>query len=101
MLVALQQKKAITWNDYKEWKESQAQQIQESESEGRGKSIPRTYRHREPINIFGEHYVGTVLEAHDAGFVTITKTSNYLDRLKLSDIRKLGKFLFEKLKEYP
>ena len=43
--------------------------------------------------MFGERYVGTVLSAHHAGLVTLNKVSNYLDHLKISDLKKLERSL--------
>lgn len=56
------------------------------EEEGRGS---RQYRHREPINMFGEKYVKTVLDALYAKQITLTKATNYLDSIKISDLHKL------------
>ncbi len=49
----------------------------------------RRVRHKEPLQIFGSKYVGMVMSALCSGLITISKASNYLDRLKMSDINKL------------
>ena len=47
------------------------------------------YRYREPIRIFGEPFVRTVLEALHGKKITLAKASSYLDNLKISDIHQL------------
>ena len=49
----------------------------------------RTYRHREPKYIFGDMFVGMVLNALGARRITTTKACSYLDGLKLSDLHTL------------
>lgn len=49
----------------------------------------RMYRHREPKHIFGDTYVRTVLDALSAQLITLSKASNYLDRLRIDDLHKL------------
>lgn len=49
----------------------------------------RAYRHREPKHIFGDMFVGTVLNALNARRITATKACLYLDGLKLSDLHSL------------
>jgi Zn-dependent peptidase ImmA (M78 family) len=49
----------------------------------------RAYRHREPKHIFGDMFVGTVLNALNARRITATKACSYLDGLKLSDLHTL------------
>lgn len=90
ILVSLQQQNDITWDDYSAWKKWEVRQSNNGEIvEYEKPKIPRTYRYREPGKIFGDRYVGTVLSAHHSGLVTINKASDYLDHLKLSDIKKL------------
>ena len=57
------------------------------------KPIQDTALSPDPRDMFGERYVGTVLSAHHAGLVTLNKVSNYLDHLKISDIKKLERSL--------
>ncbi|MEY4750740.1 MAG: hypothetical protein RIQ60_2954 [Pseudomonadota bacterium] len=49
----------------------------------------RAYRHREPRHLFGERYVRTVLGALDARQISLSKASDYLDGLTVSDVHKL------------
>lgn len=52
----------------------------------------RAYRNREPIHIFGDTFVRTVLDALGGHRITLTKASRYLDGLKLSDLHKLERY---------
>jgi Zn-dependent peptidase ImmA (M78 family) len=51
----------------------------------------RAYRHREPKHVFGDTFVRTVLDALNAGHITLAKASSYLDNLKISDLHRLEK----------
>lgn len=61
-----------------------------SEEDGGGN---RSYRHREPLNLFGDRYVRTVLDAYHANHISLNKASGFLDNLKISDVRKLERHL--------
>ncbi|WP_186113012.1 ImmA/IrrE family metallo-endopeptidase [Burkholderia gladioli] len=50
---------------------------------------PRMYRHREPVHIFGDRFVRTVLDALANRNITLAKASRYLDSLKISDLHQL------------
>lgn len=52
----------------------------------------RKYRHREPMHVFGDRYVRTVLGALEAGQITLARASGYLDSLKIKDVRQLEQF---------
>jgi Zn-dependent peptidase ImmA (M78 family) len=52
----------------------------------------RTYRHREPIHIFGDKFVRTVLDALNARQITLAKASSYLDGIKIGDVHKLEQY---------
>ena len=52
----------------------------------------RAYRHREPKHVFGDRFVRTVLSALNARQISLSKASDYLDGLKVSDLRKLEGF---------
>ncbi|MGL5841797.1 MAG: ImmA/IrrE family metallo-endopeptidase [Aeromonas hydrophila] len=52
----------------------------------------RGYRNREPIHIFGDGYVRTVLDALNSRRITLAKASNYLDNLKIADLHKLEQY---------
>lgn len=51
----------------------------------------RANRFKEPVNMFGETFVGTVLNAYHENRITLAKASTYLDNLKIIDIHKLEK----------
>lgn len=50
---------------------------------------PRMYREREPLNLFGEGYVRTVLTALSAKQITLNKACGFLDNLKLKSLHEL------------
>lgn len=52
----------------------------------------RTYRNREPKHVFGDVFVRTVFDALYARNITLNKASNYLDSLKIKDLRKLEQY---------
>lgn len=89
VVVALVKHGSISWDeyaDYKDIKERQRAERQQGAEEDRG---GRRIRYREPLQIFGSPYVGTVMNAFCAGQITISKASKYLDRIKVSDIKQL------------
>lgn len=53
----------------------------------------RSYRHREPIHIFGIPYVRAVLSGLAEKHITLNKASDYLDKLSIPDIKKLERHL--------
>jgi Zn-dependent peptidase ImmA (M78 family) len=71
------------YNAYRDWWQIQAENLVD-EPGG-----TRQYRHREPKHIFGDTFVRTVLDALNAQHITLSKASNYLDGLKISDIHQL------------
>ncbi len=70
------------YQNYREYKQS----ISFFEQDGRG---TRKYRFREPVRMFGEPFVRTVLDALNNQQITLVKASTYLDNLKVKDIHKL------------
>ena len=56
-------------------------------------TIPRTYRHREPVNVFGKPFVYAVLDSLHTKKITLSKASTYLDNLKISDVRRLEQYV--------
>jgi Zn-dependent peptidase ImmA (M78 family) len=56
-------------------------------------SIPRMYRHREPINVFGKPFVYAVFDSLHSRNITLAKASTYLDNLKISDVRQLEEYV--------
>lgn len=85
IIVRLVKEKFIKYSVYEEYKRFKDAIHFETES----RNIPRAYRYREPINVFGSHYVGVVFEAFNNKHITLAKTSTYLDNLKINDIHKL------------
>jgi len=72
----------VQYEAYREWKIAQPPpQVEESGN--------RAYRHREPIHVFGQRYVRTVLDALNSDRITLHKASSFLDNLKIGDVRKL------------
>lgn len=51
--------------------------------------IPRMYRRREPMNVFGKPFVYAVFDSLHNKKITLAKASTYLDNLKISDVRRL------------
>lgn len=88
IVVALLKQRQITREMYDAYRENRLQRGgRTSESGG-----SREYRHREPRHIFGDTYTKTVLDALNVREITTTKASNYLDRLKVADIKKLSEY---------
>ncbi len=50
-------------------------------------------RYQEPIRLFGDQYVRTVLQAWEDKHITLPKASDYLDGIKVKDIAELEKAL--------
>ncbi|MDB5842230.1 MAG: peptidase [Herminiimonas sp.] len=70
---------------YRNWKAESFK----AQDEGSGS---RAYRNREPIHIFGDTFVRTVLDALGEQRITLAKASRYLDGLNISDLHKLESF---------
>lgn len=49
----------------------------------------REWRHREPMHIFGDRFVRTVLDSLNERQITLAKASSYLDSLKIKDLHQL------------
>ena len=54
----------------------------------------RSYRHREPIHIFGDTFVRTVFDALQAKEITLAKASGYLDNLRIQDVHELERYCY-------
>lgn len=52
----------------------------------------RKWRHREPMHVFGDTFVRTVLDALSARHITLAKASGYLDNLKIKDVHLLERY---------
>lgn len=57
------------------------------------KKIPRKYRHREPVNMFGKPFVFAVFDSLHNQQITLAKASTYLDNLKISDVHQLKQYV--------
>ena len=72
------------YDAYKQWRDKSAVTPEDGGS--------RKYRHREPIHIFGDTFVRTVLDALNARHITLAKASGYLDGLKIKDLHELERY---------
>lgn len=52
----------------------------------------REWRNREPLHIFGDTFVRTVLDSLYARHITLARASSYLDNLKIKDLHKLERY---------
>jgi Zn-dependent peptidase ImmA (M78 family) len=77
---------AAQYEAYRTWKAEQP--IPEVDEGGN-----RAYRHREPIHVFGQRYVRTVLDALNSDRITLHKASGFLDNLKIGDLHELEKHI--------
>ena len=71
---------------YREWKNK-------TTGDGR-EGGNRSYRHREPIHIFGDTFVRTVFEALQAKEITLARASGYLDNLRIQDVHQLEQYCY-------
>jgi Zn-dependent peptidase ImmA (M78 family) len=69
------------YNAYRQWRATLIVQQADTGS--------RKYRYREPMHVFGNTYVRTVLDALNARQITLTKASSYLDSIKIKDLHLL------------
>lgn len=58
----------------------------------RKESGSRERRNREPMHIFGDTFVRTVLDSLYARHITLARASSYLDNLKIKDLHKLERY---------
>ena len=77
------------YQSYKNFKNQQAVKNSQKETD----KIPRKYRHREPMNVFGKPFVYAVFDSLHNRNITLAKASTYLDNLKISDVRKLERYV--------
>jgi Zn-dependent peptidase ImmA (M78 family) len=84
LLIRMHQAGLLSFEDYRKYAEWKAS-IVEPEKDGGN----RSNRFREPIHVFGDPYVRTVLESFHARNISLARASTYLDNLKISDVRKL------------
>ena len=92
ILIRLLKSKKISQRHYQEYKKFKY--IQNNEKIPAEPSIiPRKYRHREPIHIFGKPFVYAVFDSLHNQYITLFKASTYLDNLKISDVRQLEQYV--------
>ncbi len=70
-----------TYEEYRQWKQAIGPVKSNSGS--------RVYRYREPIHLFGDNFVRTVLDSLHAKNITLNRASTYLDNIKIRSLRKL------------
>lgn len=79
------------YQDYKQLKNRQREIERTKKSDA--KPIPRSYRHREPVNMFGRPFVYAVFDSLHSQKITLAKASTYLDNIKISDVRQLEQYV--------
>ncbi|PCH61475.1 MAG: peptidase [Gammaproteobacteria bacterium] len=79
------------YQNYADYKENELRKEASKISSKRG--IPRKYRHRESMNVFGKPFVYAVFDSLHNKKITLTKASTYLDNLKISDVRQLEQYV--------
>ena len=93
ILVRLLRNKRIHQQYYQNYVSFQDKKQKEEEKRVSSKPIPRTYRHREPVNMFGKPFVYAVFDSLHNKKITLSKASTYLDNLKISDVRQLEQYV--------
>ena len=93
VVVALLKKRQIRQRDYEDYIQyrdarKDAEERIRSVSQG-DKTIPRNWRHREPLHIFGKRYVNAVLDSTQRGDISLYKACKSLDNIKVSAIQRL------------
>lgn len=89
ILVRLLINAKITQAHYQEYIDYKNAQLAKEATKTRSSPIPRTYRHREPMNVFGKPFVYAVFDSLHNKKITLAKASTYLDNLKIKDVRQL------------
>ncbi|MEE9493408.1 MAG: ImmA/IrrE family metallo-endopeptidase [Gammaproteobacteria bacterium] len=92
ILVRLLINNIITQQHYQSYKNFKSQQAIKDSQKDTG-PIPRKYRHREPMNVFGKPFVYAVFDSLHNRNITLAKASTYLDNLKISDVRQLERYV--------
>lgn len=75
------------YGQYKDWLDQKLKNKKTKET------IPRSYRDREPLHLFGDGFVRTVIDAKNMRKISLSKASDYLDKLNLTDMKKLEQHL--------
>jgi len=89
ILVRLLISEKISQYHYQNYVDYKEEKLRRESTQVSSKSIPRTYRHREPMNVFGKPFVYAVFDSLHNKKITLAKASTYLDNLKISDVRQL------------
>lgn len=89
ILVRLLINEEISQYHYQNYVDYKEEQLRRETAQISSKPIPRTYRHREPMNVFGKPFVYAVFDSLHNKKITLAKASTYLDNLKISDVRQL------------
>lgn len=92
ILVRLLIKNKISQEHYQSYVRFKEKEIKQ-EAIDSGRPIPRKYRHREPVNVFGKPFVHAVFDCLHNKKITLSKASTYLDNLKISDVRQLEHYV--------
>lgn len=92
ILMRLLIQKEISETDYQNYVNFKERQL-DREARLPKTTIPRNYRHREPMNVFGKPFVYAVFDSLHNKKITLSKASTYLDNLKISDLRQLEQYV--------
>ncbi len=93
ILVRLLISEKISQYHYQNYVDYKEDKLRRESTQVSSKSIPRTYRHREPMNVFGKPFVYAVFDSLHNKKITLSKASTYLDNLKISDVRQLERYV--------
>lgn len=93
ILVRLLINKKISQRQYQSYVTFKEEQLRREARQLRSGPIPRTYRHREPMNVFGKPFVYAVFDSLHNKKITLSKASTYLDNLKITDVRQLEQYV--------
>jgi Zn-dependent peptidase ImmA (M78 family) len=93
ILVRLLISEKISQYHYQKYVDYKEDKLRRESTQVSSKSIPRTYRHREPVNVFGKPFVYAVFDSLHNKKITLSKASTYLDNLKISDVRQLEQYV--------
>lgn len=93
ILVRLLKNGEITQEIYQNYVSYKNEQLIIEASQPSSVVIPRAYRHREPINVFGRPFVNAVFDSLHTKKITLAKASTYLDNIKIKDVRQLEQYV--------
>jgi Zn-dependent peptidase ImmA (M78 family) len=75
------------YDSFSEWRDLAS--VDDVDDDAKG---TRLYRHREPIHIFGDRYVRTVLTALSSRDITLERATRNLDGISVQDVHKLESY---------